>query len=792
MAMEDTVTSVKVKGANRSLLERYGWWVVRWRWLVIVSTLLLVGLATSGGQFLAFTTDYRAFFSEANPQLLAFERLQDTYTKNDNILFVLAPADGEVFMPDNLAAVEWLTEQAWQIPYSIRVDSITNFQHTYAARDELIVEDLVTDASQLSDAEIAQKRAVAMAEPLLRNRLISERGHVTGVNVIVQLPGQAPRAEVPEATQFSRDLVNRFETQFPSIKVYLSGMVIMNMSFEEASAQDLSTLFLLMFVVIVLMLGGLLRGVSSTLATLLLLLLSISSAMGLAGWAGIELTGPSSIAPTVILTLAVADSVHFLTTMLYEMRAHNRSKSEAIVESLRINFQPMFLTSITTAIGFLTMNLGEVPPFADLGNIVATGVMIAFVLSVWLLPALMAVLPVRARAQKDYEVVLIDRFADWVLRWRRNLFWGLGVAMLLLIAGIPRNELNDIFVNYFDDSFAFRQATDFLTENLTGLYDVHYSLGAGEAEGVSDPAYLAKLEAFAQWYRQQPGVIHTSVLTDTFKRLNKNLHDDDPDYYRIPTERELAAQYLLLYEMSLPYGLDLNNQINVDKSASKLSVTLQTMSTNELLALEQRAQAWLQENGLAAMQVAGASTTVMFAHIGYRNIRAMLIAAFGALILISIILIVALRSWKYGLLSLIPNIAPAAVAFGLWGLLDGQVGLALSVIVSVTLGIVVDDTIHFMSKYLRARREQGLAAEAAVRYAFHSVGIALVVTTLVLVAGFLVLSQSHFSVNADMGLMTAITITIALIVDFLFLPPLLIWLDKSTAADSALQEEQAV
>ena len=788
-ATDITATSTE---RQSTLVERYGWWVVRWRWLVIVSTLLILGLAGSGGRFLAFTTDYRAFFSEVNPQLLAFEQLQDTYTKNDNVFFVLAPVDGEVFTPDTLAAVEWLAEQAWQIPYSIRVDSITNFQHTYAEGDELIVGDLITDAQQLSPDEIAQKRAVALAEPLLRNRLISESSHVTGVNVIIQLPGEQPRAEVPEATQFARDLAARFEAQFPNIKVYLSGMIIMNMSFEEASAQDMSTLFLLMLVVIVVMLGLLLRGVSGTASTLLLLLLSIIGAMGLAGWVGIELTGPSATAPTVILTLAVADSVHFLSTMLHEMRAHNRSKHAAIVESLRINFQPIFLTSLTTAIGFLTMNFGEVPPFADLGNIVATGVMIAFVLSVLLLPALMAVLPVRTRAQKAHEGALIDALASWVLHYRRKLLWGLGIVIVALIACIPRNELNDVFVNYFDQSFPFRQATDFLTENLTGLYDIHYSLGAGEAEGVSDPEYLAKLEAFAQWYREQPGVIHVSVLTDTLKRLNKNLHADDPEYYQLPAERELAAQYLLLYEMSLPYGLDLNNQINVDKSATKVSVTLQTMSTNEVLALEQRAQDWLRENGLTAMQVPGASSTLMFANIGYRNIRAMLIAAFGALVLISATLLLALRSWKYGLLSLVPNIAPAAMAFGLWGLVNGQVGLALSVIASVTLGIVVDDTIHFMSKYLRARREKGLDAESAVRYAFHSVGIALIVTTAVLVAGFLVLAQSHFTVNAQMGLMTAITITIALIVDFLFLPPLLIWLDKPASADESILEEQTV
>ena len=167
----------------------------------------------------------------------------------------------------------------------------------------------------------------------------------------------------------------------------------------------------------------------------------------------------------------------------------------------------------------------------------------------------------------------------------------------------------------------------------------------------------------------------------------------------------------------------------------------------------------------------------MFSHIGMRNIISMLSGTAIALVLISLILVVALRSIKFGALSLLPNLAPALMAFGAWGILVGEVGLAVSVVVAMTLGIVVDDTIHFLSKYLRARKERGMNAEDAIRYAFNTVGVALTVTTVVLVAGFLVIAQSNFKVNAEMGLLTAITIAIALIVDFLFLPALLLLVD---------------
>jgi hypothetical protein len=272
--------------------------------------------------------------------------------------------------------------------------------------------------------------------------------------------------------------------------------------------------------------------------------------------------------------------------------------------------------------------------------------------------------------------------------------------------------------------------------------------------------------------------MHVSSLSDTMKRLNMNLHGDDPAWYRIPQSRELAAQYLLLYEMSLPYGLDLNNQINVDKSATKLDVSIRSISSNGTIALEERAQRWLEKNAPATMQAHGASPSIMFSHIGARNIRSMLWGTTAALVLISVILIFALRSLRIGLISLVPNLVPAAMAFGLWGLLVGQVGLALSVVAGMTLGIVVDDTVHFLSKYLRARREEGLSPEDAVRYAFHTVGTALWTTSVVLIAGFLVLTWSPFEINSGMGLLTAITIGLALVADFLLLPTLLMTLDK--------------
>ena len=251
------------------------------------------------------------------------------------------------------------------------------------------------------------------------------------------------------------------------------------------------------------------------------------------------------------------------------------------------------------------------------------------------------------------------------------------------------------------------------------------------------------------------------------------MHDDDQDWFKVPDSQELAAQYMLLYEMSLPEGLDLNDRINVDKSASRLTATIKSLSSSEMLALQKRADDWLKQNAPKFMWTDATSPNLIFAHIGESNIESMLKGTAIALVLISFVLIIALKSIKLGLLSLIPNLVPAAMAFGLWGLIDGQINLAVSVVASLTLGIVVDDTVHFLSKFQYALKELNKTRVEAVEYAFVHVGTALWITSIVLIAGFLILTLSDFQLNAKLGLLTAITISFALIADFLFLPPLL-------------------
>jgi len=759
------------------MAEDFARFIIRWRYVVVALTVIVMGLAASGGQYLSFSNDYRMFFGDDNPQLVAFERMQNTFNKNDNIMFVVTPKSGKVFSADTLTAIQDITEESWQIPFSTRVDSITNYQHTAAVGDDLNVDDLVVDPDTLTSEDFLRIQSIAINEPSLLHKAISPDSKYTGINVTVQLPGLA-LDEVPTAVAYARGIKAKMLEKYPGIEIRMVGMSVMNNAFPEASTSDVVNLYPICFLFIFTTLFLMLRGFSGTVTTFIMIIFSILGAMGLSGWMGIRLSPPVMSAPIMIMTIAIADAVHLLVTMRHELVV-GKNKIDAMVESMRVNFQPVFVTSLTTILGFLSLNFSDAPPFHDLGNIAAMGVGLAFILSVTFLPAIICILPARDKrevAGKD----LLNGFAEFVIKKQKPLLIGSALLSVGLIALVPQNELNDVFVEYFDETMEFRQDTDYTAEHLTGAYYIDYALRSNEPGGISEPKFLKQTEKFVNHLRNLPEVVHVQSITDTFKRLNQNMHGDDPAWYRLPEERELAAQYLLLYEMSLPYGLDLNNQIDVSKSSTRIAVTLETMSSKSILKLERETSEWLDKN-LPNIEADATGPTVMFAHIGMRNIYSMLTGTSIALVLISITLIVFLKSFKYGLISLLPNLLPAAAGFGIWALIDGQVGIGLSIVTGMTLGIVVDDTVHFLSKYLRARRERNMSAEEAVRYAFNSVGIALLVTSFVLIAGFMILAQSHFTMNSENGLVTSIVIAMALIIDFIFLPPLLMKFEGKAA-----------
>jgi predicted RND superfamily exporter protein len=496
-------------------------------------------------------------------------------------------------------------------------------------------------------------------------------------------------------------------------------------------------------------------------------------------------------APTVILTLAVADAIHIYIT-LKSLMQEGMEKREAIIESLKINFLPVTITSATTIVGFLALNFSDSPPYWHLGNITAIGIGAAWFFSITLLPVIINILPYKAKLgseeAKDKSIML--KLANFVIENHRKVLVGTSTVTLIIICFIPTINFDDQWVEYFDESVKFRTDSDFVLDNF-GVYPIEYSVPAKSEGGISEPEYLQNIEKFILYLRDIENVAHVYSISDIMKRLNKNMHGDEQSYYKIPEERDLSAQYLLLYELSLPYGLDLNDRINIDKSASRVTVTFGRLTTSELKDFLIKTDEWMETNLPSYMQTKPTGASVMFTYITERNVDSMITGTMIAIFAIALMMVVALRSLKLGLLSLIPNGLPILTTFGAWAILVGDVGFSVATVASISLGIVVDDTVHFLSKYVRAREDRQLSVEDSIRYAFDNVGMAIVINTFILAVGFGVLTSSTFKLNVDMGLMTILAIIFAILLDFLLLPAiLLLKKDVKLSSDGSINAAQ--
>lgn len=758
------------------MLMRYTHWIIQHHKLVVVLSLLFVIAIGSGVKNLTTTSDFRVYFSQDNPQLVAYEKLEKTYGKQDSLVFLIQPTNNDIFTKDTLSLIWQLTEKSWDLPYSSRVNSLTNYQHTVVNGDDLTTDYLLNDVSELTPKKINFIKNVVLNEATLMDFLTNKTGSITAIQVRLNLPVEKSKANT-EIVTAARQLRQQFEKEYPEVKINLGGSSAAGVTLGEAVELDINTLVLYSYIIIISLLIFLLRSIRGMLATILLVSFSIIITMGIYGWSNYVMTPVAGWVPSIIMTIAVADSVHILISYFHSLR-HGTNRHDALRESLRINLNPVFVTSITTMIGVLCLNFSDSPPYRDLGNMVALGVFIAFILSMTFLPAIISWFSVGKSHIDRGENVWVNNFASWIILHSKKLLISLSIFTIFIISFVPNNKLTEEWHHYFDQTFEIRRTVEAINNHLSGVHYLRYLIDSGEEQGIHNPEYLNTLENFTNWLRQQEKVAYVTSLADISKRLNKNLHEDKAEFYRIPDNRQLAAQLFLLYETGLPRELNLDNLVNLERTSTLVTIIIHKTDSEFLLNLDRRAQTWLKKNASKYNSTEATGLDMVFAHINHRNIRSLLLGTFVALILISFVLIIALRSVRLGLISLIPNLVPALLAYGTWGIFIGKIDLSASIVICMSLGIVVDDTVHFLSKYLRARREKKYDVNEGMRYAFNTVGIALMITTAVLVSGFLVLAASHLSPTWVSGLLLALTLSYALVTDFFLLPPLLSVLDS--------------
>ncbi len=766
--------------ADGTLAYIYCQWLYRFRWWVVgfYAAVAVAAIALTAG--LRSTMDNRVFFGPENPELMLLTTLEKDYTQSNDVLVAIESKSGSVFTREGLSAVVELTQVMWKAPFATRVDSLSNFQHSNGNGDQVEIGDLVPKGFSYAPEDLARVRSIALNDPLLKGLLVSSNGAVAGVRVNFQFP-RDDAASVAEIARYLTAIRGAFQQKHPEVNLYMTGNVMVMEAFGEAQMRDTVYLVPVMAAVMAVILFLLLRSWAATLIAMVTAGLSTLIALGCASLAGLVLSAGTAPAPFIVLTVALAYSVHLIAEYVDGCRlgASNRVSALGAVES---NVFPIFLTSLTTAIGFLSMNASDAPPFHDLGNISAIGVVAAFVLTFSLTPALLQIFTVPVNTKTSVTHKALKALAKTVTAKPGRVLGTMTVVVVVLTVGILQMRQSEDWVAYFDETYQFRRDTDAVLQKLTGFDVLEFSISAKAYDGVENPKYLKKLEEFVTWLREQPEVLNVVSLSDIVKRVNRNVHGDSPTHNRLPDTREEAAQYLLLYEMSLPQGLSLTDRITAPRNASRVTVVVaangKNLPSDELIPLSERFENWLATKGGPGMATQATGLSLMFAHLSSRNIELMIGGTSGAVLIVSLILIMGLRSFKLALVSLVGDFVPALMALGLWGYLAAEMNVAVSIVAALTFGIVVDDTIHYLSRYARARRILGMTADQAVEYAFTSTGKAMVFTMTVMCFGFTVLAFSSFGVNATLGQLTVITFGFALLSDFLILAPLLLICDR--------------
>lgn len=732
---------------------------------------LIFVVAASGLPKLSISGDSKAFFSDDNINLVQFKALEAEYALTQGIGLALHAEEGDLFTEERLQVIRQLTDEVWKLPYARRVSSITNAPRLSSEGDELVIEDMMEGDAM--DAALFRGRV--MEDELLVDRLISPDGKTTIIVIIAEGIGEvSERADIVSTAL--RELVATSDLEAVGLVPWYGGRLAIIDALSKAGKRDLATLLPITVVVIGLLSFFLLRSALFAAVLVLTPLLSAIATLGAAGHFGIEIMALTANIPSIVLMLCVAGFSHLVMAIQDEQTA-GHGPSEAVTRALESNAAPIALTFVTTALGFLMLNFADAPPVNVLGSLVALGGMICLVLGFLGIPALVRLIRPQPSVQRAFLSQAAGAASSFVTADSGRAALGVGAIAVLVASGSLLLKPDDFIPHFFNGSYEFRQHLDRLEDELPAFGVVEFDLSHAGADAITDPAFVGELEAFEEYLKGLPNVTHVYSIAETFRRLHKNLNAEDPSAAEsLPDSGDAMAQYLLLYEMSLPFGQDLTDRVSMDKSGTRVSAVVKDASNANLNVIKREADAWL-DGGLSPT-IAGHATGLspMYAQLTLINVRSMIGGTFAALVLISVILILAFRSLAYGIVSLLPNLLPGAVAFGLWGYLVGDVGIASSIVGAVTLGIIVDDTIHMIWRYQEGRR-RGFPPKQATRMMFDHAGRPILVSSIVLTLGYLVMASSGFYITATLGQLSALIIMSAFVFDWFLLAPLLIVLD---------------
>ena len=716
---------------------------VRNRIAVFAACAIILVAGAAGALKLTFNPDARIYFSRDAAERIAFDEIVERYGSRRDVIAIVQPTGG--------ADASGLRVAAESVADALK--GVAGVADVGAA-----------PAGQKGGIEIHEGEPPVAAFPI----------SITALG--------ADAYEAVSAIQRAGDEVLSGQ----AFELLLTGEPAQEAAAMNAIRNDLG---LFVPIEVVLIIGILLLALGSLTATIsLLCVLGVATAatMGGYGWTGAALNGVTSAVPSSLLGLSVATSVHLILGWQHGLR-DGEARQDALMHSVRINAVPIVLATVTTVISFACLNLADSPAFHAFGTLVAIGLVLTLLLSFTLLPALISVIPanpVNARAGLERAMA---RLGALVCDHKIVLLLAGVVVAGVSLYGTSQVVFRDTFSAYFDESYPFRRATLIYEEHVGGITPVEFSVPLADGETFASPSYAADIAAFRHWAVMQPKVSRVIAVTDVLKAGGEAYGLTDAQ--GVPVDAGSAA---MLGEEIGKRGEDAGLQYLLGRKfadepagegATRVIVILQSAASDDILSFAEDAEDELERLG-AARATTATGMPVLAAHLSQRNGASMIKATPLALAAISLLMVLALGSWRLGLASLVPNLMPLLMAYGVWGLVMGDLTFAGTMVIAMTFGIVVDDTVHMMSRY-RHLRKAGFAPRAAMVETFRTVGIAVFTTTVAIASGFSVLSLSGFVVNRDLGAVTTMTLLSALAATLLFLPPLLLLLDRAakTSAD---------
>ncbi len=762
------------------MLSRFEAFLTRHPRSILCCVLGVVAVIGAGALRLHFITDYRAFFDPRSADAQALAGLEARFGATDDILLAYAPAAGDATTPKAVLRLAQIADGLRDMPFAGRVDSIAELPVavTDAQGTQLVTLRALAGGDAPPDPGL-WAQAVNEAARLTTGTILAPDRSIAAAHVTSKTPVPASFADSQAANDYVVALRDRMEKELGAEgKLLLAGVLPYYHTIMELALRDVFLLIPACLLAAIVILRSLLASWRATWICCTPVVASVLTAVGAFGWVGYPVTTASIVVPIIVLVLSLAYVVHFMDTYLH-LRPQAANAAQAAQQSLRENLLPLSLTTGTTLLGFLTMNVSVSPPYRHMGNGVLIGVAAATVYAVLLMPALLSWFDPPYWRKKGPLRRGLDWLGDTISQPVRSplVLAAGGLAIAGLLACIPLNTVDDNISQWFDDDSRLRQDNKIVNARLTGMQQLYYELPAGGPGSVHDPLYLAKVERFTGWLREQAEVRAVRALPDLIRGLGRNLGMVGEDG-GLPQDPAQIEQLLYSYEFSAPPGDRAMGLLDDARSSSLVHVALPNGPGDEFQAFDRRAQAWLRQN-LPELKVApGTSAVMMFSKMAHENIPPMISGAVAVLAIAALVVWISLRKKRLGVISLVPCLLPIGLAFGAWGLLSGHVGIALSVVANAALGIIVDDTIHVLVRYQRARRDGAVAPAEACQYTVSHVGGALTTTTLVLTVGLGITAFSTVQPTHEMGIVMPMIFVFAWLCTLVLLPQLLTRFDR--------------